>query len=125
MEGAAQAEAELRVADEYRKRVIVAQIYARLSQAAAARAHIQRALAINPGHPWTLFFGGAMEGLLGNPEGALSYARQAVERDWLQVQYFDYYQQPHHGFYALRNAPQFRALRDEVARRVEELRKSF
>ena len=120
-----QTEAELRLADEYRKRVILALIYARLGQAAEARDHIRRALALNPGHPWTLFLAGEMEGLLGNRQAALSYVRQAVDRDWLQLPYFDHYQRSDHGFYAIRNDPRFRALRSEVARRVEELRKSL
>src|SRR5207249_816482 len=111
--------------DEYRKRAMLALMCARLGRAADAREHMRRALALNPGHPWTLFFAGEMEALLGNREATLIYVRQAVERDWLQLQFFDYYQRPHHGFYAVRNDPQFRALRNEVARRVEELRKRF
>jgi len=67
-----------------------------------------------------------VEALLRNRGAALSYLRQAVNRDWLQFQFFDYYQRPQHrSFHFLRNEPEYRALRNQVVQRVEELRKLF
>src|SRR4030095_2332450 len=114
-----------RLEDQSHKRMTLALIYARLGQAVKAREHARRALILSPDHPSILFFIGKMEALLGNRKAALSYLRQAIERDWLQLQYFDYYARPDHGFHTMRNDPEFCALRNEVALKVEGLRKAF
>src|SRR5262249_11492775 len=67
IEGATQVEAELRLQDEYRKRVMLGLIYARLGQHTEARERVRGGLGLNPGHPWALFLSGEMEGLLGGP----------------------------------------------------------
>jgi hypothetical protein len=62
---------------------------------------------------------------LGNRKAALSYLRQAVERDWLHLQYFDYDARPEHGSHTMRNDPEFCALRNEVALKVEGAKEGF
>src|SRR5262245_48771976 len=53
-EGAAQTEAELKLEDQFGKRIGLALLYARLGQAPKARENVRRALSLAPGHPWTL-----------------------------------------------------------------------
>lgn len=120
-EGALQAEAELKLEDQHHKRLALALLYARLGRSAAAHENTRHALALSPGHPWILFFAGEMEALLENRRAALNYLRQAVDRDWLQPHYFDYYSGAKHGFHSLKDDPEYLSLRNEVRRKVDEL----
>jgi hypothetical protein len=97
----------------------------RNSGAAEALEQVRRAQTRSPGNAKVLFYTAETHAILGNRREALSYLRQSVDRGWVALYFFDQHERPYFPFHSLIDDPEFRALRDEVARRVEELKKIY
>jgi tetratricopeptide (TPR) repeat protein len=111
--------------DSSRIRMVLGLEYAELGRRADALEQVRRAQALSPGNSFILFYAGETHAILGNQREALSYLRQAVDRGWVALYYFDQHERPYFPLHSLIDDPEFRALRDEVARRVDELKKIY
>jgi tetratricopeptide (TPR) repeat protein len=111
--------------DNERTRMFLAMTYAQTRQANKAREQIERALALNPGDPWILFFASEAEALLADRAAALDYLRRSVANGFLGLHYLDYYQKPLYGWHRYRKDPDFRAIREGLARKIAELRTRY
>jgi hypothetical protein len=70
-----------------------------------------------------LYYGAEVHAILGDRAEALSNLRQAVDRGFVTIQYLDHHQQPFYPLHGLAKDPEFRAIRGELARRVESFKR--
>jgi tetratricopeptide (TPR) repeat protein len=111
--------------DNERSRMFLALIYSRLNRPQAAHAQIARALALNPGDPWILFFASETYALLDDRAAAFDALRRSVASGFLGLHYLDYYQQAPNGWSGYRNDPEFVAIRSGLDRKIVELRARY
>jgi len=117
--------AKLELADNERTRMFLAMMLAQINQPAEAREQVQRAFALNPGDPWILFFASETYALLADRDAALNALRRSVAGGFLGLHYLDYYQKPLYGWHRYRDDPEFRAIRDGLARKIADLRARY
>jgi tetratricopeptide (TPR) repeat protein len=122
---AADAERQLAAADNERTRMFLALKYARLNRPDAARVQIARALALNAGDPWILFFASETYALLGDRSSAYESLRRSVGSGFLGIHYLDYYQHDPNGWHRYRNDAEFLAIRSGLERKIAELRARY
>jgi DNA-binding winged helix-turn-helix (wHTH) protein/TolB-like protein/Tfp pilus assembly protein PilF len=119
-EGARNLEARLERHENPYTRSFVALQYAKLGRREQARYHLERSLAHDSSHPVFLFFAMRIRELLGERREALASFKGAVESGFFNLPMIDYVMGPVYvpGF---RDDPDFRAIRADLARRVNEL----
>jgi tetratricopeptide (TPR) repeat protein len=125
MADAAELESLLELGNRSDSRMVLALVYAQLGRRPEALEQVRRAQTRSPGNAKVLFYTAETHAVLGNRREALSYMRQSVDLGWVALYFFDQHERPYFPFHSLIDDPEFRALRDEVARRVEELKKIY
>ena len=123
--GAEGLEQRLGVSENERTRVFLAMIYTHLDRPDAAREHIRRALALNSGDPFTLFFASETYAQLGDRAAAIDALRRSVAGGFLGLQFLDYYQQEPNGWYRYREDPEFLAIHNGLAGKIADLRTRY
>jgi DNA-binding winged helix-turn-helix (wHTH) protein/TolB-like protein len=109
-----------------RVRIGLAIVYATLNERRKALEKLRLALEANPGDPWALFYAAEGYGLLGEEQKALESLQQSINRGFLSLAYLDrQFEHSPRGLYRYRNDPQFRALRDRLAAKIERLRRQY
>ena len=125
MGDAAELEDLLAHSNSFDLRLVLAMVYAELGRRADALEQVRWAQTLSPGNARVHFYAAETHAILGNRREALSYLRQSVDRGWVALYFFDQHERPLFPLHPLIDDPEFRALRDEVARRVEELKKIY
>jgi tetratricopeptide (TPR) repeat protein len=79
---------------------------------------IRRVLAIEPNNAWVLHQTGEIYANLGDKRQAVSYLRQANEHGWLEFQYYALDK-------LLGDDAEYRAVRDALQKKVDDLRAQY
>jgi tetratricopeptide (TPR) repeat protein len=124
-DAARRTERQLEQQENLHQRIWLGLLYAKLGRREQALDQVDRALAPDPRHPWFLYFTARIHGLLGNRRQALDHLDAAIENGFLMLPYLELDLWPMMGFYELRSDPELLALRDDLARRVDELRERY
>lgn len=106
-------------------RVWLGTLNAKLGIRDRAVEYADQALAPDRHHPTFLFFASQTYAILGSRREAIGLLREAMDNGFLNVFLLDYHQRPAMAFHALRNDPELRAIRTEMAQRVDELRRAY
>ena len=120
-EGARLAEALLERHDNPYPHAFLATLYAKLGKREQSLRHLDQSLAPDPHHPVFLFFAIRSYSLLGERRKALNTFKAAVENGFFNLPMIDYMYGPPY-LPGLRDDPEFRAIRADLARRVDDLR---
>ena len=100
-------------------------MYAKLGLRGRALGTVQRALEVYPNHPFVLYYTSVIRAILGDKKEAIETLKQAVENGWMGIHYVYHEQRPNKELYNLREDPQFKAVRADLARKVADLEKQF
>jgi tetratricopeptide (TPR) repeat protein len=103
-------------------RALLSMTYAKLGRREQALHHMRQSLSPEPHHPIFLFFSGQIYGLLGERQESLKSIRAAVQNGFFNLPMIDFVTRPMMGLAILRDDREFRVLRADLARRVDELR---
>jgi DNA-binding winged helix-turn-helix (wHTH) protein/TolB-like protein len=106
-------------------RVLDGMNHARLGRREQALRTIELSLATDPQHPVLLFFAAQTRALLGLRREALDTLKAAVENGFFNLPMIEYLTRPGMSFHILRDDPEFRPLRVDLARRIDELRARY
>jgi tetratricopeptide (TPR) repeat protein len=105
-------------------RAFLATTYAQLGERKRALQHLDRSLADDPHHPTFLFFAMRTRALLGQRREALEHFRAAVDNGFFNMPMIDYVMQPKF-VPGLQQENEFRIIRADLARRIEDLRARY
>ncbi len=94
-------------------------LYAELGERDKALEQIRRVLAIEPNNAWVLHQTGEIYANLGDKRQAVSYLRQANEHGWLEFQYYEALDK------LLGDDAEYRAVRDALQKKVDDLRAQY
>ena len=106
-------------------RSIDAMIYAKLGRREQALRNLQQSLAADPHNPVLLWFATQTRSLLGLRREALDTLKVAVENGFFNLPMIEYVTGPGLSLHALRNDPEFHAIRADLARRIDDLRARY
>jgi DNA-binding winged helix-turn-helix (wHTH) protein/tetratricopeptide (TPR) repeat protein len=106
-------------------RVFLGVLYGKLGMRDRAVEQVHRALESDPHHPTFLYFAAKAHAILGDRDRAIELLMDATENGFSNVFMLDYHQRPGMAFFELRNDPALQAVRAQMARRVEELRRIY
>jgi len=62
---------------------------------------------------------------LGDRREAIEYLKQAVEHGYMAIHYLDRYEQWPYGLCRLREDPEYRAIHNQLAKKVESIGRQF
>lgn len=100
--------------------------HAKLGHAEQARRHMRQMLARDPKHPLFLFLASEIHALLGERVKATALLRAAIESGFYNLPMIDgMTRSPICTLYSLRSDPEFLAVRGELARRIDDLRRVY
>jgi len=123
--GASYGEALLAKNENPHNHAMAGMINARLGRRDQALDHTRRSLAPDPYHPVLLFFAAQTNSLVGYRRQALDCLKAAVENGFFNLPMIEYHTRPGLAFHRLRDDPEFLAIRADLARRTEDLRKRY
>ena len=106
-------------------RALLGMTYAKLGRREESLHHMRQSLAPEPHHPIFLFFSAQTYGLLGDHQNALRSIRTAVENGFFNLPLIEFVARPPMGLAILRDDSEFRILRADLARRLNELRSRY
>jgi hypothetical protein len=72
-----------------------------------------------------MFFLGKIRAILGDRAEAIAYLKRAVVEGFLMLQFFDYHRRPHMGLHSLDLDKDFQAVRDELAKKIDQVRAHY
>jgi DNA-binding winged helix-turn-helix (wHTH) protein/TolB-like protein/tetratricopeptide (TPR) repeat protein len=122
---AARLEKELAHEDSAVTRIMLANEYAELGQRAQALQAIRRAQELGPGNSSVLYYSAQTRAILGDRREAIEYLKQAVEHGYMAIHYLDRYEQWPYGLCRLREDPEYRAIHNQLAKKVESIGRQF
>ena len=100
-------------------------VYAKLERREQALRNLEQYLAPDPQHPVRLYFAAQTRALLGLRREALDTLKAAVENGFFNLPMIEYNTRPGLSFHILRDDPEFRAIRADLARRLAHLRTRY
>ncbi len=119
LEGARVGEAQAANVENVRTRIWLGHLYAELGEQDRAHEQIKRVLAIEPNNAWVLHQTGEIYANLGDKRQAVSYLKQANEHGWLEFQYYEALDK------FLVDDSEYRAVRDALQKKVDDLRAQY
>jgi tetratricopeptide (TPR) repeat protein len=105
-----------------RVRIGLGVVYSILGDRRRALEQVRLALEINPGDPWTLYYGGEIHAQLGDERRAIDCLQKAAARGFLSPVYLDW---SGGSLYRLREHPEVREWRRSLEAKVAALRKQY
>ena len=124
-EAAQTGEAKVTAIENVRTRIWLGHLYERLGERDKALDQTKQALAFEPDNAWVLYQAGEINALLGRDRAAVEYFKQAVEHGFRQLQYFDFFTDHLLSDHRLRDDLEFQAVRNDLQRRVNDLRAQY
>jgi tetratricopeptide (TPR) repeat protein len=100
-------------------------IWAKLGRKEEALRNARESLAPDPHHPLNLFFAAQIRALLGLRREALDTLKAAVENGFFNLPMIEFHSRPGLSFHALRDDPEFAAIRADLGRRIDDLRARY
>jgi TolB-like protein/DNA-binding winged helix-turn-helix (wHTH) protein len=122
LNGVRHTEDQLARAEHRGPRTFLGLMYAKLGMRKKALENAQRVLALNPDHSEVLYFVCKIHAILGDRREAIDYLKQAIAKGFLTLGYVDYHRRPHMGLHNLDEDPEFQGVRDDLAKKIEQLR---
>jgi serine/threonine protein kinase/tetratricopeptide (TPR) repeat protein len=119
LEGVRVGEAQAAKVENVRTRMWLGHLYAKLGKREKAVEQVKRSLDIEPKNAWVLYQSGEIHALLGDKDSAVSYLKQANERGFLEFQYYEGLDD------LLGDYAEYRAVRDTLKKKVDELRDKY
>jgi tetratricopeptide (TPR) repeat protein len=123
--GARYGEALLSTNENSMTRVLHGMIYAKLERRELALHNVKQSLAADPQHPVLLFFAAQARALMGLRREALDTLKAAVENGFFNLPMIEYLTRPGMSLEILRDDHEFRAIRADLARRIDDLRARY
>ncbi|MEP6947047.1 MAG: tetratricopeptide repeat protein [Acidobacteriota bacterium] len=127
LKGAQIGETKLATFENVRTRVWLAFAYARLGERSKALEQINRAHTLEPDDAWTLYQCGSVHGILNDRSEAIDYIKRSIARGWLGVHYLNFDSDPlfSGALVNLRDDPEFRSIRSDLQKKVDELSQRY